>query len=223
MALQLNHQNNLKTTKGASTTSVAPTSAWAEFLSLLKSIGIFLGIAFLLRASVVEAFKIPSESMVPTLETGDHILVNKLSYGFRLPLVDETVFQFGEPRRGDVVVFTLPDDPATPDVDESDTNIIKRVMGLPGDTLEVHGMKVYINNRQVDEPYTQWLEGGRKSFGPIPIPAGKVLMLGDNRDKSRDSRYWTDPFLDIHRIKGRAFVIYWNSRFLFNRIFNIIR
>jgi signal peptidase I len=123
------------------------------------------------------------------------------------------------------VVFTLPDDPTTLDTDESDINLIKRVIGLPGDIVQVKGTTLYINGekQEHDNDHAQWLEGGNKDFGPIKIPEGKVLMLGDNRDHSRDSRYWSDPFLDIDRIKGRAFVIYWSSAYHFERIFNIIR
>lgn len=199
-----------------------PQSQWSEFISLTKSIAVFLAIAFMLRASVVEAFKIPSSSMEPTLRIGDHILVNKLSYGFRLPLIKETLSLFREPKRGDVVVFTLPDDSATPEIDESDTNIIKRVIGLPGDTVEVRGMSVYINGQLYSDETAKWLESGRKNFGPVSVPPGRVLLLGDNRDYSKDSRYWKDPFLDIHRIKGKAFIIYW-SWFAFTRMFDIIR
>ena len=195
-----------------------------EIINFTKSIIVFIGIALLLRASVVEAFKIPSSSMEPTLQIGDHILVNKLSYGLRAPLVSTTLVQFWEPKREDIVVFTHKDDPKTKEVDESDTNIIKRVVGLPGDTVMVRGTKVYINNQlySEDERYARWRQGGVKNFGPVKVPEGKVMLLGDNRDYSKDSRYWSDPFLEIERIKGRAFIIYWSSTFLFNRIFNII-
>lgn len=198
-------------------------SQWAEVFSLLKSLIIFFGIAFMLRASVVEAFKIPSSSMVPTLEIGDHILVNKLSYGVRLPFKVETALDFRIPKRGDVVVFTLPDDPATPE-DETDTNIIKRVIGLPGDTIEVRGMKLFINGELStdDSDYAIWVLGGQKDFGPVEVPEEHVLLLGDNRDQSKDSRYWEDPFLEISRIKGRAFIIYWNWPSPLKRIFHII-
>ena len=199
------------------------SSTWAEFLSLLKSCIVFLGIAFLLRASVVEAFKIPSSSMEQTLEIGDHILVNKLSYGFRLPLMPLSLVSFRPPKRGDVVVFTLPDDPSTPE-DEADINIIKRVIGLPGDEILVEGTKVYIDGRyyQEDERYARWVLSGKKNFGPVTVPPKHVLLLGDNRDQSRDSRYWDDPFLDVRRIKGRAFIIYWNWPNPFRRMFHFI-
>lgn len=196
---------------------------WIELIGLIKSISIFLAIAFMLRASVVEAFKIPSSSMEPTLEIGDHILVNKLSYGLRLPMVQETVVEFRKPKRGDVVVFTLPDNPKTPDITESNTNIIKRIVGLPGDVIEVKQMEVFINGEKLSEEYARWLQGGKKDFGPVEIPPGRVLLLGDNRDYSKDSRYWTDPFLETGRIKGRAFIIYWNYQHWLQRMFNVIR
>lgn len=201
-----------------------PSSFGRELLSLLNTLVVLFVVAWLLRASVVEAFKIPSASMEPTLEIGDHILVNKLSYGIRLPLLEETLVPFRSPERGDIVVFTLPDDPITPGK-ESDTNIIKRVIGLPGDTIEVRGRRVIINGEVYDEDerYARWLRGGVMDFGPEVVPEGKVLLLGDNRDESRDSRFWPDHFLDIARIKGRAFIIYWNSAFYFKRMFDIIR
>ena len=178
----------------------------------------------MLRASVVEAFKIPSSSMEPPLEIGDHILVNKLSYGLRVPFVAESLFNFRQPKRKDVVVFTRPDDPTTSDVDETDTNIIKRVIGLPGDEVTIRGTKVYINGHifDDDDKYAIWVRGGTKDFGPEKVPADKVLVLGDNRDQSKDGRYWEgDHFLSTSRIKGRAFLIYWNLASL-KRMFSVI-
>jgi signal peptidase I len=222
LALNFNPQSQQDAERNGGPSSAPHGTAWSEFISLLKSIAVFLGIAFLLRASVVEAFKIPSESMLPTLEIGDHILVNKMSYGLHFPFLDTALWQYGLPDRGDVVVFTQPDDPSTPQ-DETDTNIIKRVIGLPGDKIEVRGTVVYINDQPFDERYSQWLSGGIRDFGPKLVPEGKVLLFGDNRDRSKDSRYWTDPFLNVTRIKGRAFVIYWNSFFHVNRILNLVR
>lgn len=198
-----------------------------EILSAAKSLVTLIVLAVLLRGTVVEAFKIPSSSMVPTLLIGDHILVNKLAYklGFSLLSVDQTFWLYGTPSRGDIVVFTLPDDPSTPDVDESQTNLIKRVIGLPGDRVEVRGTNVYLNGRiyQEDDRYARWLGGGTKDFGPVTVPAGRVLLLGDNRDYSRDARYWPDPFLEISRIKGRAFFIYWSSVDPLQRMFRAVR
>jgi signal peptidase I len=149
--------------------------------------------------------------------------VFKFWYGLRLPFVTDTVVEWGEPNRGDVVVFTRPDDPRTPHEDDSAIHIIKRVVGLPGDTVEVRpgdilerGDKpsgvVLINGNPIEEPYAQWVEGGNPEgqFGPTVIPPGHVLLLGDNRDQSKDSRFWSNPFLDIKRIKGKAVIIFWS-------------
>ncbi len=208
-------------------TPVAPQGRYQreirEIISTLKTLAVFLIAAFILRASVVEAFKIPSGSMIPTLQAGDHILVSKFSYGLRILGFSDIIWQFADPARGDVVVFTRPDDPATGE-DESATNIIKRVVGLPNDLIEVRGTKVLINNEEYVEPYARWDEGGIREgyFGPATVPAGHVLLLGDNRDHSKDSRFWNEPFLDIKRIKGRALVIYfsWESP---SRIGKLIR
>ena len=195
-----------------------------ETLSFLKTLSLFLIAAFFLRASVVEAYKIPSGSMIPTLLVGDHILVSKLAFGFRLPLVTEMLYQYSTPKRGDVVVFTRPDDPQTPYEDESKINIIKRIIGLPDDIVEVRGTEVLIDNQPYSEEYVRWEDNGipEGNFGPEKIPAGTVLLLGDNRDQSRDSRFWTNHFLDMKRIKGKAFMIYWSSDD-FRRIGKIIR
>lgn len=183
----------------------------AEVISFFKTLGFLLVLAMFLRASVVEAFKIPSGSMIPTLMIGDHILVSKFSYGLRAPFVKKMLYRYSQPERGDVVVFTRVDDPSTID-DESEINIIKRVVGLPGDTVEVRGTKVYINNAIYPESYARWEEGGIRegNFGPEKVPAGHVFLLGDNRDHSKDSRFWYDPFLEMERIKGRALIIYWS-------------
>lgn len=189
-----------------------PSRNTREVLSFMRTLAIFLLLAFILRASVVEAFKIPSGSMQPTLQIGDHILVCKFSYGLRLPLIDTTIVQYATPHRGDIVVFTRPDDPMTPN-DESDINIIKRVIGLPGETVEVRGRTVFINGKELYEPYARWEEGGilEGNFRAQTVPPGHILLLGDNRDHSRDSRFWTDsPFLDLSRVKGRALIIYWS-------------
>lgn len=183
-----------------------------EVFSFLKTLVVFLTIAFFLRATVVEAFKIPSGSMIPTLQIGDHILVNKFAYGLRIPLKAEMLYQYSEPKRGDVVVFTRQEDPSTMSQDELGINLIKRVIGLPGDTIEVKGTKLYINNVLYPEDYARWEKNGifEGNFGPATVPAGHILLLGDNRDNSKDSRFWSNHFLDMKRIKGKAFIIYWS-------------
>jgi signal peptidase I len=196
----------------------------SETGSFLKTIVIIIAALVFFRGSVLEPFKIPSGSMIPTLQISDQILVSKLSYGLRLPFIAHTLYQYDTPKRGDVVVFTRPDELSTHDDDESSINLIKRVVGLPGEILEVKDAAVFINGIALDEPYARWSEGGRESFGPVTIPAGHIILLGDNRDQSKDSRYWEDPFLEISRVKGRALVIYWTfDREFFSRLGKIIR
>ncbi|MEY4669229.1 MAG: hypothetical protein RL518_1928 [Pseudomonadota bacterium] len=201
-----------------------PAGFWAELVAFLKTLVVILGLAFLIRVQIVEPFKIPSGSMKPTLQIGDYILVLKFWYGLRIPFVQAPVVTWHAPQRGDVVVFTRPDDPATPGEDDSAIHIIKRVIGLPGETVEVRGAQVFINGQLISEPYTQWVHGGSPEgdFGPQTVPADHVLLLGDNRDESKDSRFWTVPFLDQDRIKGKAVIVFWSWDSL-SRIGNLIR
>ncbi len=208
-----------------STNEASPNSSTKkEIFSFLKSITILLLLALALRGTVVEAFRIPSGSMIPTLRIGDHIFVWKLSYGLRLIGIQKSLFNYNSPVRGDIVVFTREDDPLTAQ-NESDTNIIKRVIGVAGDTVEVRGSQVFINGGLIDESYARWEDGGSPegNFGPKVVPEGYLFMLGDNRDRSKDSRFWNGTnFLPIDNVKGRAFIIYWSSATL-SRIGTIIK
>lgn len=188
-----------------------PVSWISEVVSFFKTIIILLIIAILIRGTVVEAFKIPSGSMIPTLQIGDHILVSKFNFGLRLPFIKTTLFQYATPKRGDIVVFTRPNEEETIE-DESAINIIKRVIGLPGETIEVRGTQTFIDGNPIDEPYARWVSGGilEGNYGPVKIPEDSVILLGDNRDRSKDSRFWSYHFLPIKLIKGKAFVIYWS-------------
>lgn len=153
-------------------------------------------LALVIRAFIVQAFKIPSGSMLPTLQIGDHILVNKFIYSF-MPI-----------RRGDIVVFKFPQDETR--------DFIKRVIGLPGETLEIRGRQILINSAPIQEPYAVYSDGpfarggNRDHLGPLVIPAGQLFMMGDNRDHSMDSRVW--GFLDERKIKGKAFIVYFSIR-----------
>lgn len=204
------------------------SQAWKKFqkeaFSFVGTVAGLLAIAFLfIRPTIIEPFQIPSSSMVPTLQIGDRILVNKLSYGLRLPFLTNSVTEWSIPNRGDVVVFTRPDEAGTPQ-DESAINYIKRVIGLPGDSVEVKGNHLYINNELYPEAYARYAKGGllQGNFGPEKVPEGHIFLLGDNRDDSKDSRFWQEPFLDVRRVKGRAFLIYW-SWDSFDRVGTIIR
>ncbi|MBI2877690.1 MAG: signal peptidase I [Candidatus Tectomicrobia bacterium] len=168
-------------------------------------------LALVIRTFVVQAFKIPSGSMIPTLLSGDHILVNKFIYGVKVPFTDTTLVHFKKPQRGDIIVFKYPED--------EKRDFIKRVVGLPGETVEIHNKQVYINGKALKESYTIYRDEGylpdstspRDNYGPTRISAGHLFVMGDNRDNSMDSRFW--GFLDETKIKGKAFLIYfsWNG------------
>ena len=168
-------------------------------------------LALFVRTFVVQAFKIPTGSMENNLLIGDHLLVNKLVSGPSATSFERTILPMRDPRRGDVVVFKYPDEP--------ERDFIKRVIGLPGETLELRNKKVYINGQPLDEPYVHFLEPAtegqevtsfdvRERYGPVRIPDGQYFVMGDNRDNSQDSRYW--GFLPRHYIKGKALMIYWS-------------
>lgn len=160
-------------------------------------------LALFIRTFVVQAFKIPSGSMEPTLLVGDHILVNKFIYGIKLPFVRKTIIPISTPKRDDVIVFIFP-------LDRS-KDFIKRVIGLPGDRIEISGRKIYINGKLYEDKHGYYSspspsEGSR--FGPVTVPKGHLFVMGDNRDHSYDSRYW--GFVPLEYVKGKAFIIYWS-------------
>jgi signal peptidase I len=180
----------------------------SAFREYAESIVFALLLALFIRSFIVQAFKIPSGSMIPTLQVGDHILVNKLSYGIRSPFWDRYLVHFKKPQRGDVVVFIFPEDRSK--------DFIKRVIGIEGDLVEIRSKKVYINGRPLEDPHAHF-EGDppergalniRDDYGPRRVPENHIFVMGDNRDRSYDSRYW--GFVDLTDVKGRAFVIYWS-------------
>ncbi len=174
----------------------------------IESIVIAVVMAMIIKAFFIQAFKIPSGSMIPTLKIGDHILVNKFIYGTKIPFTDRIIIPFKTPNRGDIIVFKYPDDESK--------DFIKRVIGLPGDTLEIKEKRVFINGKMLDESYPEHGDPviypygiqPRDNFGPIVVPEGSYFCMGDNRDFSLDSRYW--GFVKLNKIKGKAFIIYWS-------------
>lgn len=197
-----------------------------------KSFFPILAIVFVLRSFLIEPFKIPSESMVPTLEVGDFIAVNKFAYGIRLPVFGNKVVEIGDPERGDVVVFFPP---------HEDRYFIKRLVGLPGDEIRYENNVLYVNGERVEQQYVeddQQERGGNQCWGrpyqvmreslgdaeyvmrqcPVAgrksndkvwvVPEGHYFMMGDNRDNSLDSRFWPDPFVPDENIVGKAFAIW---------------
>jgi signal peptidase I len=172
----------------------------------VESLLLAVVVALLVRSSVVEAFWVPSGSMLPTIQIGDHLFVNKLAYGMHLPLVDREVTQWSPLHRGDVVVFTSPVD--------RNIDLIKRVIAVAGDTVEIRNKRLYINGAEVPDPHANYTDirnrdaVPRDRFGPVTVPAGKFFVMGDNRDQSYDSRYW--GFADERDVKGQATFIYWS-------------
>jgi len=178
-----------------------------------ESIVIAVILALFIRTFVVQAFKIPTGSMEPNLLVGDHLLVNKFVFSPTSSSIERWLQPTREVRRGDIVVFKFPADP--------ERDFIKRVIGLPGETVELKNRRIHINGRPLEEPYAHYLprpNGGtlaevtaadvRDHYGPETVPAGSLFVMGDNRDNSQDSRYW--GFLPRDNIKGQALVIYWS-------------
>jgi len=173
-----------------------------------ESILIAVVLAFFIRTFLVQAFKIPSGSMEDTLAIGDHILVNKFLYGTKIPFTDKRILNIRDPRRGDVIVFEYPEDPSK--------DFIKRVIGTPGDVIEEKDKKVYVNGQPYVNPHEVHKENDlipreqnpRDNFGPVKVPAGSYFVMGDNRDRSYDSRFW--GFVKNPKIKGLAFIKYWS-------------
>ncbi|MBS3809211.1 MAG: signal peptidase I [Desulfobacterales bacterium] len=174
----------------------------------IEAIVIAVILALFIRAFIVQAFKIPSGSMEPTLLVGDHILVNKFIYGVKIPVTNTTIIPVSEPERGDIIVFEYP-------LDE-DKDFIKRVVGIPGDVVEVKDKKVYVNGRlfndfRIKHSGNEILpesKSSRDNFGPVTVPENCYFVMGDNRDDSYDSRFW--GFVKESAVKGEAFIIYWS-------------
>src|SRR5215831_15090086 len=172
-----------------------------------EALGVALLLALAIRTFIVQAFKIPSGSMLPTLQIGDHILVNKFLYGLRLPYpIETTVWEWGHPQRGDVIVFVYPKDRSK--------DFIKRVIAVAGDTVEIRHKVVYVNGKKVDDPHATFADGEREipgprdNLGPFTVPEHKLFVMGDNRDQSHDGRFW--GYVDLDDVKGKAFLIYWS-------------
>ena len=217
------------------TVTVQPKGALRENI---EAIVIALILALFIRTFFVQAFKIPTGSMLETLQIGDHILVNKFIYGVKIPFAQKTIIPVKSPKKDDIVVFIYP-------VDKRD--FIKRVVAVGGDKIEIKNKKVYINSKfvgnkpfkkagsnlipdcgikgedfqavwqkQLDLQLTRYKTNGsyasppclRDNFGPITVPDGSLFVMGDNRDSSHDSRFW--GFVPLSAVKGKAMIIYWS-------------
>ena len=179
-----------------------PKSAFREWI---ESVVIAVLLALLVRTFFLQAFKIPTGSMRPTLIEGDRILVDKVTYGIRIPFTPAQLPKIRSPQRGDVVVFRSIDDPHR--------DFIKRLVAVGGDTVEIRDLRLWVNGQPLNDPpiFRQMVYYNRGKYAltgePVKVPAGYYFFLGDNSASSRDSRYW--GFLPEAKIIGRAFVIYW--------------
>jgi len=196
--------------------AAAPVEAVRKRKSVVReyaeAIAIAILLALVIRTLIVQAFTIPSGSMMDTLLVGDYILVNKFLYGPELPVTDYRLPGFRDPSRGDIIVFKYPQD--------EKRDFIKRIVATPGDTVQVRGHQVFVNGRALVEPFVKLPEGTVPTsaqpgycgyaYGcdPTRVPADSYFVMGDNRDNSQDSRYW--GFVKRDKIKGKAFLIYWS-------------
>lgn len=190
-----------------SMTQTKKKSAWRENI---EAILIAIVIALFIRTFIVQAFKIPSGSMLETLQIGDQILVNKFIYGVKIPFTDgATLIPGKDPQKNDIVVFKYPEDPSK--------DYIKRVVAVAGDTLEIRDKQLYVNDQAItDEPWAVHKDqrvlppqySTRDNLPKITVPENKLFVMGDNRDNSHDSRFW--GFVDLKAVRGEAFIIYWS-------------
>jgi signal peptidase I len=174
----------------------------------IEAIIIAILIAVVIRTFIIQAYKIPSRSMVPTLVVGDHLLVNKFIYGIKMPFLRNTIIPITNPQRGDIVVFIYPNDRSK--------DFIKRVIGIGGDTIEIRNKKIFINGKEYSDAHGIYSDSviypgalqPRDNYGPVMVPQKSLFVMGDNRDESADSRFW--GFVDLKDVEGKAFIIYWS-------------
>jgi signal peptidase I len=195
----------------------APIPAFKKSVAreYLESLVVAFILATFIRTFIVQAFKIPTGSMETNLLIGDHLLVNKVVYSPSLFPLEDRILAKKPIQRRHVIVFKYPEDPTR--------DFIKRVIGLPGEKVEIREKVVYINDKPIDEPYVHFLEpplhpgdpefglrieGRGDNWGPEVVPPGQLFVLGDNRDNSKDSRYWN--YLPMDQVKGRALMVYWS-------------
>ncbi|MBM3293833.1 MAG: signal peptidase I [Candidatus Aminicenantes bacterium] len=188
-------------------------SVFREYFELIAETAVFV---FFVMTFAVQAFQIPTGSMEPTLLVGDFLLVNKQIYAAPTTFLDRLLLPRRELKRGDIVVFKYPNDMSK--------DYVKRVIGLPGETLEIKDKDVLIDGRPVEESYKvhndthviakkdyyNYEDAIRDNYGPVTIPAGHLFAMGDNRDNSHDSRYW--GFIPLTYVKGRPWVIYFSYK-----------
>jgi signal peptidase I len=186
----------------------------------LEPILIAVLIALFIRTFVVQAFKIPSGSMEPTLLVGDYLLVNKFIYGLRIPYTKTKVLQYKKPQRGDIIVFIYPKDHSK--------DFIKRVIGTEGEKVQIIHDKIYINDRLINDPWGHFIQTGplgylqgMENFGPVVVPKDSLFVMGDNRDNSQDSRFW--GYVNLNAVLGKAFIHYFSWNGNAENLFDMVR
>ena len=196
-------ENNAKQPKEKS--KEATKSKVQEYI---EAIIIAILIAVVIRTFIVQAYKIPSRSMVPRLLVGDHLLVNKFIYGVKIPVIRRIIVPITDPKRGDIIVFIYPNDRTK--------DYIKRVIGVGGDKIEIKNKNIFINDQPYKDAFGIYSDDTiypaimqpRDNFGPVTVPKGSLFVMGDNRDESADSRFW--GFVDLKDVEGKALLIYWS-------------
>ncbi len=186
----------------------SPLKTKSKIREFIEAILTAVIIAAFIISFVIQAFKIPSGSMIPTLLVGDHLFVNKFIYGVKIPYFRTTIIPVSDPKRGDVVVFIYPQDRSK--------DFIKRVIGVAGDKIEMRNKKLFINGRPSADPFGVYDDSEiypasvqpRDNFGPVTVPKNSLFVMGDNRDHSLDSRFW--GFVDLKDVQGKAFILYWS-------------
>ena len=179
----------------------------SSFREYTEAIIIALVLALFIRTFVVQAFKIPSGSMLPTLLIGDHILVSKFIYGVKMPFTGKVLIPIKDPKQYDIVVFKYPKNPKL--------DYIKRVIATAGDTVRIEDKKVFINNKPFEDKYGVFYDKrvfpasvSRRDNVTVTVPEGHIFVMGDNRDNSLDGRFW--GFVDLKAVRGKAFILYWS-------------
>jgi len=180
----------------------------STFREYFEAIVIALLLALFIRTFVVQAFKIPSGSMLPTLQIGDHLLVNKFIYGIKIPFSGKILVPITNPKPNDIVVFKFPRDPSL--------DYIKRVIAVAGDEVEIRNKRIFINGKPFADKHGVFSDprvlpanvSPRDNFGPVKVPEGHIFVMGDNRDNSYDGRFW--GFVDLKAVRGKAFILYWS-------------
>ncbi|MDD4358125.1 MAG: signal peptidase I [Smithellaceae bacterium] len=180
----------------------------AKVQEFIEAIIIAILIAVVIRTLVIQAYKIPSRSMVPTLLIGDHLLVNKFIYGIKIPVIRTILLPVSNPERGDIIVFIYPNDRSK--------DYIKRVIGVAGDKIEIRNKDIFVNDKPYKDDFGIYSDSivypammqPRDNYGPVVVPKNSLFVMGDNRDESADSRFW--GFVDLKDVEGKALLIYWS-------------